>query len=196
MNVSFFTSCTVLTTGCTLTQDDMGITPVVDGYYSDYTDCFEVVSGVITSVNSCPSPVSGNNCGTWQSDMNPIGGDIWENLTSGSVDFSSVLNPGELISNQIAPDGFYTNIFLNSYKSIQLNTYNVSSTITWIDNSNIVDINFTKYQIISDDTPVDTLYFTGTIYSGARKLTLDITSQYGLFLPGSPGGGTSYAQNC
>ena len=55
MNVSFFTSCTVLTTGCTLTQDDMGITPVVDGYYSDYTNCFQVVSGVITAVSTCPS---------------------------------------------------------------------------------------------------------------------------------------------
>jgi hypothetical protein len=33
----------------------MGETPVIDGYYSDYTDCFTVVSGVITSVNSCTS---------------------------------------------------------------------------------------------------------------------------------------------
>lgn len=195
MNVSFFTSCTVLMTGCTLTQDDMGITPVVDGYYSDYTDCFEVVSGVITSVNSCPSPVSGNICGTWQSDAQ-LNGD-WENLTSGSVDFSSVLNLGELITTQIAPDGFYTNIVLSSYKSIQSNTYNVTPTINWIDNSNIVDFSFTKFQGTSDDTPVDTLYFTGTIYTDAgRKLTLDITSQYDSFVPGSPSGGTSYAQAC
>jgi hypothetical protein len=37
----------------------MGLTPVVDGYYSDYTDCFQVVSGVITAVSSCtPTPLN------------------------------------------------------------------------------------------------------------------------------------------
>ena len=59
MNVSFFTSCTVLTTGCRLYEDNMGLTPVIDGYYSDYTDCFQVVSGVITAVSSCtPTPLN------------------------------------------------------------------------------------------------------------------------------------------
>ena len=53
MNAPFYTSCTVLAIDCLLYQDDMGITPVVDGYYSDYTNCFQVVSGEITAVSSC-----------------------------------------------------------------------------------------------------------------------------------------------
>jgi hypothetical protein len=36
----------------------MGTTPVIDGYYSDYTSCFAVTSGVIASVNSCTSGVT------------------------------------------------------------------------------------------------------------------------------------------
>lgn len=59
MDVSFFTSCTVLAEGCRLYEDNMGLTPVVDGYYSDYTDCFQVVNGVIIAVSSCtPTPLN------------------------------------------------------------------------------------------------------------------------------------------
>lgn len=57
MNSTFYTSCTVLTTGCHLYQDNAGVTPVIDGYYSDYTDCFTVVSGIITNISSC-TPVT------------------------------------------------------------------------------------------------------------------------------------------
>lgn len=58
MSSSFYTSCTVLVVGCHLYQDNMSVTPVIDGYYSDYTSCFEVSGGVIISVNSCTSGVT------------------------------------------------------------------------------------------------------------------------------------------
>lgn len=58
MDSSFYTSCSVLVLGCNLYQDNMGTTPVIDGYYSDYTGCFAVSGGVITSVNSCTSGVT------------------------------------------------------------------------------------------------------------------------------------------
>jgi hypothetical protein len=141
----------------------------------------------------CP-PITGNICGTWSSDMNPMGNNTWESLTSGSVDFSSVLN-GETIST-IEVDNFGTSIIINSYSSIGGNIYNISPIINWTDGSNIVDFNFTNLQG-TDDKPVDTLYFTGTIYTDAgRRLRLNVTSQYGLFIPGTSGGGTSYAQSC
>jgi hypothetical protein len=126
--------------------------------------------------------------------MNPMGNNTWESLTSGSVDFSSVLN-GETIST-IEVDNFGTSIIINSYSSIGGNIYNISPIINWTDGSNIVDFNFTNLQG-TDDKPVDTLYFTGTIYTDAgRRLRLNVTSQYGLFIPGTSGGGTSYAQSC
>jgi len=141
----------------------------------------------------CP-PITGNICGTWSSDINPMGNNTWESLTSGSVDFSSVLN-GETIST-IEVDNFGTSIIINSYSSIGGNIYNISPTVNWVDGSNIVDFNFTNLQG-TDDKPVDTLYFTGTIYTDAgRRLRLNVTSQYGLFIPGTSGGGTSYAQSC
>lgn len=58
MDSSFYTSCSVLVLGCHLYQDNLGTTPVIDGYYSDYTGCFAVSGGVITSVNSCTSGVT------------------------------------------------------------------------------------------------------------------------------------------
>ena len=153
-------------------------------------------SNMVNTETPCAIDTSGNICGTWSSTMNPLVDSSWESLVSGSVDFSSALNPGETISTQTASDGFSTNIFLNSYTSIQLNTYSIPTAATWTDSSNTVDFNFTNLQG-TDDKPVDTLYFTGTIYTDAgRRLFIDITSQYGLFIPGTSGGGTSYAQSC
>lgn len=80
MDVSFFTSCTVLAEGCRLYEDNMGLTPVVDGYYSDYTDCFQVVSGVITAVSSCtPTPL---NCSfiVTAEDITPEPPTVFENV--------------------------------------------------------------------------------------------------------------------
>lgn len=58
MDSSFYTSCSILVLGCHLYQDNLGTTPVINGYYSDYTGCFAVSGGVITSVNSCTSGVT------------------------------------------------------------------------------------------------------------------------------------------
>jgi len=162
------------------------------------TNSYVATIGVIpttTTTTTQSSIITGNICGLWQSDAQLMGGDIWENLTSGSVNFTSVLQSGELISTQ---EGF-TSIQLNSYKSIDLNVYDITgnASITAYDGSNIVDLSFSNLQIINDDKPVDTLYFTGTIYTNyGRSLTVDITSQYGSFTPGGAGGGTSSGQTC
>lgn len=189
----YYWDCSGVEQYITMFENDPAITFCVSQIGAYY---LEPGSVLVNTETACAIDTSGNICGTWQSDAQPLGSNTWENLVSGSVDFSSVLNPGEKITTQTTSDGFGTNIFLNSYKSIQLNTYNVSSSITWTDGSNTVDFNFTNLQG-TDDKPVDTLYFTGTIYTDAgRRLFIDITSQYGLFVPGTSGGGISYAQSC
>lgn len=98
MNASFYTSCTVLAIDCRLYQDNMGLTPVVDGYYSDYTDCFQVVSGVITAVSTC-SPIYY---------AHPLSVGYENNFTVCSDNFQSItaFTSNELIS---AEDTLYTN---------------------------------------------------------------------------------------
>ena len=160
---------------------------------STYTSLLQERESESTGCQNFRPTITGNICGTWQSDAQPLGSNTWENLVSGSVDFSSVLNSGESIS---TTEGL-TSIYLYTYKSIDLNTYSTSGVlISTTDDSNMVDFNFTNLQG-TDDKPVDTLYFTGTIYTDAgRILNVNITSQYGLFIPGTSGGGTSYAQPC
>ena len=160
---------------------------------STYTSILQERESESNDCQNFRPTITGNICGTWSSDMNPMGNNTWETLVSGSVDFSSALNPGEVIS---TTEGL-TSIYLYTYKSIDLNTYSTTGvSISTTNNSNIVDFNFTNLQN-TDDKPVDTLYFTGTIYTDAgRILNVNITSQYGIFIPGTSGGGTSYAQTC
>lgn len=66
MNVSFFTTCTVLTTGCLLYQENPGINLVINGFYSDSINCYQVVNGAITSINSCTGY-------TWQTSFSQYG---------------------------------------------------------------------------------------------------------------------------
>ena len=147
-----------------------------------------------TPTTTPTSSITGNICGIWDSQMNPLGGGQWENIASGTVNFSAKLQPGETISTI----GSLTSIELNSYTSINSNTYDITGTANIIvtNGDNNVDFSFTKYQN-TDDTPVDTLYFTGTIYTDlGRMLDVNVTSQYGLFIPGDPSGGNSYGQPC
>jgi hypothetical protein len=139
------------------------------------------------------SSITGDICGNWESLMNPLGDGEWSNLASGTVNFSAKLQSGEFIS---TTEGF-TSIELNSYTSIAGNTYDITgSLITVFNSDNNVEFNLDKYQN-TDDTPVATLYFTGTIYTTlGRTLNINITSQYGTFTPGSPSGGVSVSQSC
>jgi len=178
-----------MTLGGNLVTTDGRVIPI--NYTSTYTSILQEFESESNDCQNFRPTITGNICGTWSSTMNPMGNNTWESLVSGSVDFSSVLN-GETIS---TTEGF-TNIQLNSYKSIDLNIYSASPSISTSDDSNMVDFNFTNLQG-TDDKPVDTLYFTGRIYTDAgRILNVNITSQYGLFIPGTSGGGTSYAQLC
>lgn len=158
---------------------------------STYTSLLQERESESTGCQNFRPTITGNICGTWSSTMNPMVDNTWESLVSGSVDFSSVLN-GETIS---TIEGL-TNIQLNSYKSIDLNIYSASPSIITTNGSNVVEFSFTNLQG-TDDKPVDTLYFTGTIYTDAgRILNVNVISAFGTYEPALPGGGRSFAQPC
>jgi hypothetical protein len=137
-------------------------------------------------------PITGNLCGTWGSSMDPNGNDTYTNLTSGTVNFSEIIPDGGAIS---ITEGL-TNIQLNSYKSVAGNTYDITGTaiINTYGGTNNVDFSFEHFQDI-DTTPVDTLYFTGTIYTESGTTVIVNTKSQGTFTSGSPTG-YSTANSC
>jgi hypothetical protein len=132
-------------------------------------------------LNTCDIPVSGNICGNWQSASG-----AWQNIISGSVNFSSILQPGETIINS------ESNIRLSSYSLIGYTTrYNIWETFghvvltpKYINNT----YDFLTVRPNQPDPtfiPADKLKFTGTIKTSlGRTLHLsNVTSQYTSYTP-------------
>jgi len=154
-------------------------------------------------LNTCDIPVTGNVCGDWESftnDPSGWGSDNVYNTISGSVNFSSILQPGETIIN----DG-ESNIRLSSYTVIGNNKiFNIWESFGHVElyqkyiNNAYDFITVNKHQE-GYETPADKLKFTGIINTSlGRKLYLsDVTSQHVSFTPWSHGfGGTSINTNC
>ena len=55
MESCFYTSCNPIIVGCKLYQNNSATAFVADGYYSDGTNCYHVVSGSVTEINPCTS---------------------------------------------------------------------------------------------------------------------------------------------
>jgi len=53
MILNFFSACTPLDVGCKLYSDPEFTIPVPDSFYSNGTDCYTLVNGIITAKNSC-----------------------------------------------------------------------------------------------------------------------------------------------
>lgn len=55
METCFYTLCPQVIVGCKLYQTNSATTVVSDGYYSDGTNCYNVVSGTVITSSSCPT---------------------------------------------------------------------------------------------------------------------------------------------
>lgn len=53
MESCFYTLCSPIIVGCKLYQNNTATLLVVDGYYSDGTNCYQVTSGVVIAITSC-----------------------------------------------------------------------------------------------------------------------------------------------
>lgn len=60
MESCFYTSCNPIIVGCKLYQDNLATIPVIDGYYSNGTNCFQVGggNGTVIAINACIPPDS------------------------------------------------------------------------------------------------------------------------------------------
>jgi hypothetical protein len=137
-------------------------------------------------LNTCDIPVSGNICGNWQSSSG-----AFSNVISGSVNFSSILQPGE----NILIDGFESSIRLSSYSiigsTIGINIWEsyggVVLTSKYINNT--YDFSTVRpdqeNQGAPNFLPADKLKFTGIIKTSlGRTLYLsNVTSQYTSYTP-------------
>lgn len=60
MESCFFTLCNPIIVGCKLYQDNLATIPVIDGYYSNGMNCFQVSggTGTVTAITGCIPPDS------------------------------------------------------------------------------------------------------------------------------------------
>lgn len=56
MTTCIFTTCSPVIVGCKLYQDNNATILASDGFYSNGTNCYQVVSGVITNISVCIPP--------------------------------------------------------------------------------------------------------------------------------------------
>jgi len=65
MESCFYTLCNTIIVGCKLFQNNLATIPVIDGYYSDGTNCFQVSGGTVIAITTCPdAPISNVFCYT------------------------------------------------------------------------------------------------------------------------------------
>lgn len=100
MESCFYTICNPIIVGCKLYQDNLANTPVINGFYSDGTNCFSVSGGTVISISACgPSTISILASNVWIFNISRVGSysDAKTSATSDTVINSGSQNIGNAL---------------------------------------------------------------------------------------------------